>query len=111
MTSDSRLVLPLIESSDLSDEDRKLVKAILWRDGATPAITTHEQYIRYQRIRCRALPQIRCRSPKLAFIHPIARWCLVDLAGSPHAGLGRGGTGKQFIARMGTGTRGTSQPG
>ena len=29
MTSDSRLVLPLIESSDLSDEDRKLVKAIL----------------------------------------------------------------------------------
>ena len=50
MTSDSRLVLPLIESSDLSDEDRKLVKAILWRDGATPAITTQEQYIRYQRI-------------------------------------------------------------
>ena len=50
MTSDSRLVLPLIESSDLSDEDRKLVKAILWRDGATTVITTHEQYIRYQRI-------------------------------------------------------------
>src|ERR1700737_4807425 len=39
MTSDFRLVLPLIESSDLSDEDRKLVKAILWRDGATPVIT------------------------------------------------------------------------
>jgi|SRR6476620_10300169 len=50
MTSDSRLVVPLIESSDLSDEDRKLVKAILWRDGATPVITTHEQYIRYRRI-------------------------------------------------------------
>ncbi len=50
MTSDSRLVLPLIEDAGLSDEDKKLVKAILWRDGATPAITTQEQYARYRRI-------------------------------------------------------------
>jgi len=50
MTSDSRLVLPLIESTDLSDEDKKLVKTILWRDGATPEITTPEQYVRYRRI-------------------------------------------------------------
>jgi hypothetical protein len=50
MTNDSRLVLPLIESADLSDEDKKLVKSILWRDGATPPITTPEQYARYKKI-------------------------------------------------------------
>jgi hypothetical protein len=50
MASDPRLVLPLIESTDLSDEDKKLVKAILWRDGAAPVITTKEQYVRYQKI-------------------------------------------------------------
>jgi hypothetical protein len=50
MTGDFRLVLPLIESADFSDEDKKFVKASLWRDGATPAITTHEQFARYQRI-------------------------------------------------------------
>jgi hypothetical protein len=50
MTDDFRLVLPLIESADLSDQDKKFVKASLWRDGATPEITTPEQYTRYKRI-------------------------------------------------------------
>jgi hypothetical protein len=50
MTGDFRLVLPLIESADLSDQDKKFVKASLWRDGATPEITTPEQYTRYKRI-------------------------------------------------------------
>ena len=50
MASDRRLVLPLIETADLSDEDMKLVKTILWRDGATPAIASAAQYVRYQRI-------------------------------------------------------------
>ncbi|HEY7244809.1 MAG TPA: hypothetical protein VH678_13120 [Xanthobacteraceae bacterium] len=50
MTSDSRLLLPLVETTALSDEDKKLVRAILWRDGATPAITSPQQYARYQRI-------------------------------------------------------------
>ena len=50
MTHDSRLALPLIDSENLSDEDKKFVKASLWRDGATPEITTHEQYARYRRI-------------------------------------------------------------
>ncbi len=50
MTGDFRLVLPLIESADLSDQDKKFVKASLWRDGATPEITTPEQYARYKRI-------------------------------------------------------------
>jgi hypothetical protein len=49
-TGDFRLVLPLVESADFSDEDRKLVKASLWRDGATPEITSAEQYGRYKRI-------------------------------------------------------------
>jgi hypothetical protein len=50
MTGDFRLVIPLIESADFSDEDKKFVKASLWRDGATPEITTPEQYARYRRI-------------------------------------------------------------
>jgi hypothetical protein len=50
MTGDFRLVLPLIESADLSDQDKKFVRASLWRDGATPEITTLEQYARYKRI-------------------------------------------------------------
>src|SRR6516165_11182238 len=44
------LLLPLIESTQLSDEDKQFVKASLWRDGATPEITSHEQNARYQRI-------------------------------------------------------------
>jgi hypothetical protein len=50
MTGDFRLVLPLIESADLSDQDKKFVKASLWRDGATPEITSHQEYARYKRI-------------------------------------------------------------
>jgi hypothetical protein len=50
MAGDSSLGLPLIESIDLSDEDKKFVKASLWRNGATPPITTAEQYARYKRI-------------------------------------------------------------
>jgi hypothetical protein len=50
MTGEFRLVLPLIESADFSDEDKKFVKASLWRDGATPEITTPEQFARYKRI-------------------------------------------------------------
>ena len=50
MTGDSRLALPLAESMDLSDEDRKFIKAALWRNGATPEITSHEQYARYKKI-------------------------------------------------------------
>jgi hypothetical protein len=50
MTVDSRLALPLAESADLSDEDRKFIKAALWRNGATPEITSHEQYARYKKI-------------------------------------------------------------
>jgi len=50
MTGDSRLALPLAESADLSDEDRKFIKAALWRNGATPEITSHEQYARYKKI-------------------------------------------------------------
>jgi hypothetical protein len=50
MTGDSSLGLPLIESIDLSDEDKKFVKASLCRNGATPPITTAEQYARYKRI-------------------------------------------------------------
>jgi ParB-like chromosome segregation protein Spo0J len=50
MTGDSSLGLPLIESIDLSDEDKKFVKASLWRNGATPPINTAEQYARYKRI-------------------------------------------------------------
>jgi hypothetical protein len=52
MTGDFRRVLPLIDSADLSDEDKKFVKATLWRDGATPEITSPEQYTRYKRIAC-----------------------------------------------------------
>jgi hypothetical protein len=50
MTGDLRPGLALAESAGLSDEDKKFVRASLWRDGATPAITTPEQYARYQRI-------------------------------------------------------------
>ena len=50
MTGDSSLGLPLTESNDLSDEDKKFVKASLWRNGATPPISTAEQYARYKRI-------------------------------------------------------------
>jgi hypothetical protein len=50
MTGDFRFVPPLIESTEFSDEDRKFVKASLWRDGAMPIITTPEQYVRYRRI-------------------------------------------------------------
>jgi hypothetical protein len=50
MTGDSSLGLGLIESIDLSDEDKNFVKASLWRNGATPPITTAEQYARYKRI-------------------------------------------------------------
>ena len=50
MTGDFRLALPLMESSDFSDEDRKFVKASLWRDGATPQITNPDQYARFRRI-------------------------------------------------------------
>ena len=49
----SSLGLPLIESIDLSDEDKKFVKASLWRNGATPPITTAEQYARFKRIATR----------------------------------------------------------
>jgi hypothetical protein len=50
MTNDSTLALRLIDSENLSDEDKKFVKAALWRDGATPEITTFKQYARYKRI-------------------------------------------------------------
>ena len=50
MAGEFRFALPLIESTQLSDEDKQFVKASLWRDGATPEITSHEQYARYQRI-------------------------------------------------------------
>jgi hypothetical protein len=50
MAGDSSLGLPLIESIGLSDEDKKFVKASLWRNGATPPITAAEQYARYRSI-------------------------------------------------------------
>jgi hypothetical protein len=50
MADDPQLGLALIASTDLSDEDKNFVKASLWRNGATPAISTVEQYARYRRI-------------------------------------------------------------
>jgi hypothetical protein len=40
MAGEFRFALPLIESTQLSDEDKQFVKASLWRDGATPEITS-----------------------------------------------------------------------
>jgi hypothetical protein len=43
-------VMDLIQKVELPDEDKHLIKSSLWREGATPKITSPGQYARYRRI-------------------------------------------------------------
>src|SRR3974377_1830037 len=87
MAGEFRFALPLIESAQLSDEDKQFVKASLWRDGATPEITSHEQYARYQRIAGELARKYDAETrSSLEFIRSPDG--AADLAGSTHGGMG-----------------------
>ena len=50
MTGDFLSVRDLIQKVELPDEDKHFIKSSLWREGATPKITSPLQYARYRRI-------------------------------------------------------------
>jgi hypothetical protein len=50
MTGDFLSVMDLIQKVELPDEDKHFIKSSLWREGATPKITSPGQYARYRRI-------------------------------------------------------------
>jgi hypothetical protein len=50
MTDDFLSVMDLIQKVELPDEDKHFIRSSLWREGATPKITSPGQYARYRRI-------------------------------------------------------------
>jgi hypothetical protein len=50
MTDDFLGVMDLLHKVEIPDEDKHFIKSSLWREGATPKITSPGQYARYLRI-------------------------------------------------------------
>ena len=59
MQTNLEFIQSVIDRSDMSDDDKRLLKTTLWTSDEVPSITSHQQYEAYARLKAelsRALP-------------------------------------------------------
>ena len=74
MTDDFLGVMDLLHKVEIPDEDKHFIKSSLWREGATPKITSPGQYARYLRIAAELKGNMlrRYEAPCFLSAHPTA---------------------------------------